>query len=252
MKFYSNKSNSCYIDSLLSIIFLADMGVFAKSILLANITRTTYTPSVVSSDSIVNDVKRFARDVRIIMYQLFTDADRKRHSTDLVRVLSRANRAFTLGSMANPAELYDLLASLFPRLLVQYNRKESDGVFARQQCLFDMTDVRDVRVRLRSWPSHLVFSNGGIERYTTRKNLINWSEKGFGLTLYGNMYRLVGVIVHVNMCHYVSYFQIKQGEPFYYYDDMNGDPVIVNELPTNGVFQDVHKQQPAMYFYVKN
>lgn len=252
MTFYTNRLNSCYIDSLLSILFLADMGSFVRRILQTNITRTTYRPSTVTSTSGITDIRQYAREVRTVIDRLFRDVQRERQSTELAKITSRADRAFTVGRMGNPAELYELLTALFPALLIEYARKESDGIHTRRQCLFDMTDVRTVRVQLRSWPSHLVFSNGGIEWYRGgARNLINWTDRGFGLELYGGLYRLVGAIVHVNQCHYVSYFRIRPDEPFYYYDDMHTQPQLLDELPTRGIFMDTTKRQPAMLFYVR-
>lgn len=248
MKLYSNRSNSCYMNTLLSILFLADNGYFITKILREDIDNVVYGKSVCSTKSKIIDVSTFAKQVQQKLKGMFFDVERKIHSAELIRLLSHCNSNIKLGCISNSAEPYTLLCDLFPSLQVKYNRSEADGVHVRTQCLFDMVDLPRLKKVLKSSPDVLVFYNGGIERLT--EGLIDWSAKGFDEEILKDRYRLVGVIVHLGLVHYKSYTNID-GKWYEYNDVVSDTAHLIRHLPEEGVFKDTKTSQPSMMFYVK-
>lgn len=245
MKLWKNKSNSCYIDSLLSILFLAKEGWFISKILCEEVNEIEYPPGIRTLTSKIDGMNKFASKVQTLLSGLFFDIQRKEHPNSLISFLSYCDTRIKTGNTGNPAEIYELLTSLFPSIQIHYRRKESDGNYDRSQALFDMTDFP--LKKIISSPKLLVFSNGGIERF---KGRINWAKRGFGVEIKHrmNIYELVGVIMHIGMCHYVSYYKVD--DVWWYYDDLfSRSKRIENQIQE--VFVDTPRQQPAMFFYLK-
>lgn len=250
---YENRQNSCYIDSLLSVIFFADYGWYISQILRTDVTKIKYEKGVCSLGSNIKNMNTYASLVKLKLSKMFLDVDREIHTCSLIGLLSKCETRLKVGAMSNVAEAYELLCGLFPSLRIQYKRLESDGVYDREQCLFDMTDLPTLKEVLVSEPEVLTFSNGGISRGGGKR--INWTKYGFGETILDGKYRIVGVVVHVHLSHYVAYFYVpsktrnSKGH-FYYYDDMvSNEAKMVASLPMIGIFQDSIAKQPAMFFY---
>jgi hypothetical protein len=246
IRLYSNKQNSCFIDSLLAILFLSGRGYYISRLIRTDIESIQYEKGVCSQYSRVRDVTNYALRVQQLLKNMFFDVDRKTHSIHLIRALSRCDARLKSGAMGNPAEIFDLLCGLFPSLKIRYRRKESDGIFTREQSLFDMTDLPTLSEMIKNTPPFLTFSNGGIERPT--KGLINWAKKGFDMTIINNTYTLVGAIVHVLQSHYVAYFSVD-GQWFHYDDLSSPNASPIDTLPK--IFHDTRTLQPAMLFYKK-
>lgn len=248
MLLYKNKQNSCYIDSLISIIFFADYGYYITQILKNNVDTNNYTKGVCSINSNIVNIKEYAKEVQSMLKIMFFDVERTEHTCSLIFLLNKCDTRLKVGTMENVVETYELLCSLFPSLLIQYKRLESDGIYDREQCSFDMTDLPSLSENIKSEPSILTFFNGGITR--REMGLIDWKTYGFEETILDEKYQLVGVIQHVDLVHYISYFKING--IWYYYDDAQSDKANpIDELPHMGIFQDSKTKQPGMLFYRK-
>lgn len=272
MTLYLNKANCCYISSLLSILFFSHNGHFISNMLCERINEINFSnlAKVCSQQSplkTIDAVKEHSLKIQKLLHDMFFDLQRtKYHPCDLINELHTCDPRIQVGHFQNPGETYDLIANLFPSLLINFQRQESDGVFERELALFDTTDLPNLSNIMKSYPDHLVFLNGGIERIV--HGLINWSERGFGevININDQKYKLVGVIMHLSLSHYYSYFLTTEGESndnesslgssleaygdWYHYDDMmSANPDYVEKLPN--VFKDTRIEQPAMFFYVK-
>lgn len=273
MKMYPNKLNSCYMDSLLSIIFLANSGFFVTKILKQRISVQQYGRAICSLNSPITDVKNYASEVQELISALFFDEERKKHSCLLIQKLAQCNTNIRLGRFINVAEAYDLLCDLFPSLKITYRRAEEDKIYIREQAMFDMTDLPYMNSYVVSRPPVLVFNNGGLGRIdqqlyeehlkkTTQNlddvqeyatGLVDWTEKGFEFEILNGEYALVGAVLHVGLNHYTSVFMVDDlEEGWYHYDDSKGSEAQkIEKHHINVIFKDTPNVQPAMFFYVK-
>lgn len=270
-KLYSNANNSCYMDTLLSILFYANSGFFIKKILKQRTSVIDYPKTVCTTKSTIGDLTKYASEVQGLFETLYNDVNREVHSCDMIEKLSECNTEMNLGEFTNVAEVYSLICDLFPSLKITYQRSESDKIYIREQCMFDVTDITDMPSYIVSEPPFYVFSNGGIERGVS--GLIDWKTKGFDFEIFGGSYVLVGAILHVGLAHYTSVFldtsapsasaesegddekdegDVNGGGKWYFYDDgRSATPLPVSKHHVNVIFKDSPRIQPAMFFYVK-
>lgn len=275
-KLYSNANNSCYMDTLLSILFYANSGFLIKKILKQRTSVIDYPKTVCTTKSTIGNLTKYASEVQKLFETLYNDAERKVHSCDMIEKLSECNTEMSLGEFTNVAEVYSLICDLFPALKITYQRSESDKIYIREQCMFDVTDITDIPSYIVSEPPFYVFSNGGIERGVA--GLIDWKEKGFDFEIFGGTYVLVGAILHVGLAHYTSVFLdtssssktvdedveggagdgggdckgcCEEGKWYFYDDGRSATPLPVSKQHVNVIFKDSPRIQPAMFFYVK-
>lgn len=269
IKLYHNQNNSCYLNSLLSILFCCREGFFVKKILSHILNDIKYPKGIKSLNSKIKDeeLETYAKELQTQINDLFFDILRKTHSTILVKKLAECNTFLEYNAPENPVLIYNMLSSFFPDLLIKYNRKELDGIFPREQSVFDITDIDLLRETMTSFPPYIIFSNGGIVQD------IDWGEKGYGLKLTvkekEGEYDLVGMIVHRNQNHFYSLFLSEN--VWYAYDDSvsnfackieNFPAHFFNEKINNIVTQTIIvngqrrqmvskkvKKQPSMLFY---
>jgi len=251
------------MDSLLSIIFLANQGFFVTKVLKQRVSVQQYGRAICSTNSPITDVKKYAKEVQELISNMFFEEERNTHSCALIQKLSQCNTNIRLGQFTNVAETYDLLCDLFPSLKITYRRAEADKIYIREQPMFDMVDLPDMSSYVVSQPPFLVFQNGGISRFNFvvqggrmqrvgGQQLIDWSQKGFGFEIMNGEYALVGAVLHVGMMHYTSVFMVDDLEVWYHYNDSKGpDAEKIDKHHVNVIFKDTPNVQPAMFFYVK-
>jgi hypothetical protein len=278
MKSYTYNSNSCYIDSLLTILLFSDLGT--KDILLnSDINKFDY-----ENTKLIHTSKKpsyYAQKLREIMSEDINILQGNNEAScsnirSVIYELLPSIKNRNAWTMQNVADIYSLIGDLYPPIKMDIpqtiigGKKESikivkESMVTMWDFMDPLDDVEDIYKKIL-WESinskFLIFYNGGTPRIKNFNNLSSEQKVGsgslhkqrcFGEKILNDRYALYGVIsLHgVNSYgggrHYVSYF--KKDNKWYFYDDIEAVIHNIKELPTKGLWTESNGIMPSMYFY---
>jgi len=285
---YQYQNNSCYLDSLLVILFLGDSEFYRRGLLDTNLPQIIYShpKAVTRGTSNITTEKQLRSYALTLQKQLRKDYTRlvdKREIFPCQELRNLILRCYPdLKSRHgwetyNAPAIYDLFTEVFPHLkitpiptaiCVPGKRPQKTQ---RTLTLFQFWDflgpqlwVGEKTVWEHLDTPVLVFQNGGLPPVTNFDSIapeIHDNKKYiktqvFGETILGGKYRLFGAVVLYGTqpgrdggSHYVSYIRVKGGQ-WYYYDDLNPRLERLSILPET-VFRETAGFKPEMYFYQK-
>lgn len=260
-------NNSCYLDSLLTILFFEQSGTWKDIIQTTDVAQLEYRVQGicdVAGGSEINTPAKVREHAIAIQRQLLTDYKRLETGEEFVCSTLRTllYRCFPdmkrmgLWTVYNVAAIYDLITEFFPAMKTNFYQstvswdgeirtettpsEQSRSTFAMSDFVFEY-DTRDTHPEIH-WngitSASIVFYNGG-------EKLI---EGVFGETILDGRYSLVGLVTLVDRIHYISY--IKIGGIWYEYNDTRGTTRVV-VLPESGVWREERGRMPSMYFYTR-
>lgn len=228
-KFLLNVSNSCGMDSLLSIMFFAKGGYFISQIVNSSFEKY---PPWLDSESIKRESKR----IKTVIVDLYNRTSWTRQNIkDLQKSIS-VYMEDDCNDVKSGNEIWGTFCTMFDGLSFPVLTKRQKEIGNKPTETFtipigDDTFPNDLVIK----PNHLVYLN---DTDTTEKN---FAELGYG-DLEG--YDLVGIVNYLPG-HYTSLIKVQ--DAWYSYNDLNGDI-----KPYRG---NVLKQTPqklvVMMFYVK-
>lgn len=267
---FSYQENSCYIDSLLSLIFLSDTDFYRRRIVDSKLLTKRSKENLkllcrsdISKDNIIRTLKSIKFTLEKTYHNLVSK--KLNQSTTLIREL-----LFNLypdlknkwgWDTYNAPAIYDLLTEIFPKLKISpipaWILDNGVKVSKRTRTLtlfqfWDFLRYSEVGEEI-IWDEIdtpiLVFQNGGLPNPLAK-------IRSFKENILNNRYRLFGVImlhgVQIGQdggLHYTSYFSLKGGQ-WCHYDDLGPSIKLLKELPKK-VFFETDGDKPEMYFYCK-
>lgn len=268
-----NFEASCYLDSLLSILFLSDSKVFPK--IFDFDTKNYDYSNFCSTNSIVTNLNIYAtkilKSLKDIHSSMFTP-NKNFRCVNLRNLLAKCDTELGIGQMYNPENVYNLLTEVFPLLKISYqirnlNKKTSQFVV--------LDYLLDDEIQWQTIDSDLiVFQLGSlpIKDYTSNEietfRIYDYAQKEFiqqkiqkkrvlGHTILNNRYRCIGIIENKGIlssedftggAHYISYF--VNNNTWYTYDDLGPSLEKLEELPRSA-WKSLHRSRPVMFFYEK-
>ena len=231
---YHNYANSCYIDSLLIILFLSSSDFWRKIFLHTNNYGTAKVCDIIGGSTIDTVVKTKALAISVQnalkedYYRLVSTDIPNQTCTPLRKLLQDCLPAMTIGELYNPGATYSLLTELFPDSKIDIPsviyRQKLHGFdvpkFEKeaQLTMWDymdpheggMDDYKDIDFTIFDSPV-LVFYNGGVPRIKIFNktgpedgyNIIGGvkypfqvtKKRAFGEEIIDGRYRLIGVVV---------------------------------------------------------
>ncbi len=271
--------NSCYLDSLLAVLFFEESGTWREALFGTNVDNIPYIPEGVcdiKGGSSIDTTEKIAAQAKAIQVQLRADYDRlstgATFACSLVRTLlwqclpsMKENERWTV---YNVAAVYDLFTEFFPTLKIEYKQSvvkfgqvlstdtKRIGMFQMTDFMGEYSATDDTHPEI-DWMGItapvLAFYNGGtgaVRRFDSSQSEPLRGSGHFGLTILNERYKLVGVVTLLGRVHYISYF--KSGDVWYHYDDTHPRGVErLTHLPKQGVWMDVGGHMPSMFFYVR-
>jgi len=222
-EFLSNISNSCAIDSLLSVILFTSSAYFTRLILESG--EGPY-PKWIDSESII----RLSRIVKTDILKLYNSttytnaAEIQRNLTNFIAEDCRDVKAVY--------ELWNVLCTMYNRLPIKLltNRDIEIGNSPTEYYSIPITEL-DKLDEIVDLPNHLVVLNDSIIHKYTFDEI--------------DGYDLIGVILHTGN-HYIS--RIRIYEEWYEYDDLNSN---IRNINTNVLIQEGYRKN-VMFFYIKS
>ena len=281
---YSYRGFSCYMDSLLIVIFNMIEPFWRKTIFETDTSATRYShpfsickkASLIKTEDQIKDLAKRIQSTLRVDYDALKNRGNRRYCTKLRIMIGEC-----ITDMVNKkgewvyftaSEIYNLLADLYPSLK-QSPIKRVNRVIIRNAApiaLSQMWDYADGSTDIL-WDiinTHvLVFQNGGTPplrewNKTGRERRLNSSgfyrekSRAFGEYIINDRYRLVGVLTldgtvpgQSGGSHYTARFKADDGL-WYYYNDKNS-VIYEDELPDKGVFVEKGGMKPEMLFYQK-
>lgn len=289
MAAYQNWSYSCYLDSVMMILFYG-ISDFWRDVILGSKARGPDKDLALElKEQLFTDYKALTEDGKTIMCSTLRKTLLKKEP-GLKGKLS--------WKMYNAGAAYEIMTSILTDFLidipVQIYRAMEDGThhpdtvkYAREAMLTfwdymdPLTDIEEgsdykvIRWDLIQSPI-IVFTNGGIPRIrklnkkgreTIKEGKLEVKIKkarAFGMTIIDNRYELIGVVMLSGVkkegggSHYTSYFKGGSdnplGEdgssPWYYYNDI-GPELNLIQSPPEKIWRDKEGYMPSMYFYRK-
>lgn len=265
---YEWKSNSCYIDSLLLVLFYS-------SDIWINIFKTFHNSHIVNQ-LLVSNYKDLVDGENIDSLPI------RRALLDQLPDMKCGGR----WTFYEVERVYATLCDLFPSLKSKvpfaiYKNDRFNHIERIDQCVFQMADFLEIeevedsgaKVLWNLIPSDfIVFHNGGIPAitdftqgkevvrqtiyengYPTFRDVSMVKRRGFSHRILSK-YDLIGVVIlegavvgEDSGTHYVSYFKSKFDGKWYFYNDIVGIREL-EELPDT-VFREEDGSKPVMYFY---
>lgn len=248
---YAFFEHSCYIDTILVILFFGNCSVFRKVI-------RTNEPSTKLSKTLCSNLQSLRRGDPL------TCIDFKKDLLVEVKKLGSAavGKKILAGVQLSCSLFYDLLTDVYPTLKM-YPDSQSHSTFPMQDFVYDNVWLNPDK----SLPKMIVFENilGRPIKYLNSSNGDTLPKKNiFGKTLKlkntgpkpgESWYSLFGVVIHEGSDtsessggHFVAWFQREN--TWYYYDDLYllGAFTEKKFVPSS-VFQSQSFSRPMMYFY---
>lgn len=228
-KFLLNVSNSCALDSLLSIIFFARGGYFVSRI--ADSSLKNFPPWVDAGT-----MKRVATDIRKSVVDLFNQASWKQQNIGSLQKEISVFLEDDCRDVKSVNEIWGTFCTLFDGLSFDIWTKRQKEIGNTPNNTYSIPIWEDIFPKdLATPPYHLVYLND-----------TDISNKDFADLGYGNLegYELVGVIHHGGG-HYTSLINVH--EEWYRYDDLTGDI----KKYTGDVLKQTMGKTIVMMFYVK-
>ncbi|HMP27998.1 MAG TPA: ubiquitin carboxyl-terminal hydrolase family protein [Saprospiraceae bacterium] len=282
---YKNWSASCYLDSVLIILFYGASN-FWRDVILGK-------ESLDTEDKLAIQVKE----------QLEYDYDAMRNRGETIKcsklrsfLLKRVPdlKQNTSWVIYNAGAAYEAIVNIIPNFLIdipiQIHRfkrgtYKADSVKYVREAMLTFWDYMDPLTDIESGKDYkkirwdliqspiLVFTNGGAPRIKKlnetseekgetyimgkkHKFKVNKARK-FGKTIIDGRYDLIGVVVLQGVSekkeggsHYISYFK-DDIDQWFKYNDMSASIKKINDIPQKGVWVEEGGSMPSMYFYRK-
>lgn len=266
---YTYHSNSCYLDSLMMVLFSNDTIVNA---LLFSPISIPYESIVCGKKKLTKDqALLFAKRVREVLLQDYDTLQSGRNTkcSVLRTVLGECEPAISGGVMYNSAEVYSILSELFGlKMEIEYSVSE-DLQLRSTVSTFDFMSA-DTAIEWNALDSNIiVFQNDmnppirrlneeGLENGKVKGEYFAvFKERAFGETILDGRYVLFGVVVldgvvygQSSGSHYTSYYRGIDGKWLKYNDQLSKTKP-VDDLPSRGVWEFSNARMPYMYFYKK-
>jgi len=228
-KFLLNVSNSCALDSLLSIIFFARGGYFVSRIADSSLQKF---PPWIDGET----MKRAATEIRLSILDLYNQASWKQQN---IRSLQKQISVFLeddCRDIKSVNEIWGTFCTMFDGLSFDLWTKRQKDIGNTPIDTFSIPIWENIFPKdLATLPYHLVYLND-----------TDVSNKNFADLGYANLdgYELVGVVLHGGG-HYTSLINVQ--EEWYRYDDLTGD---IRKYDGDVLKQNIGKTI-VMMFYVK-
>ena len=282
---YKWYQESCYIDSLLVLLFYIHSGYWREKLFKTDVSTIDYReapPCDIDSDiDTPEKVRSLAARVQTQLKSDYTNLPQQISamtctlSRSLLAQCQPAMRPEGKWDIYNITAIYDLLANLYDMKLsipieIQYYDQTakshiSGGAIEMKKLsaigfIDYLTDSKNptgnyplIKWNLVMSPV-LVFQNSGVPLH--KLNEAGEEEvdgesvtkiRAFGETILEDRYRLTGVAMLLNDNHYVSYFRARNGE-WYSYNDLGGRARKIEQIP-KAVWSSEPHSLPEMYFY---
>ena len=262
-------NNSCYLDTLLTIIFMNSCSWWRQMIFDQDTQSTDYSNveiTVCQKDSLIYtnkiSINIYATEVqdtiRILYESLSSNSTKCASLRDTIfKCLPDIKRGNYYIPYA-PSNIYQLFAELFPNL--QLDVVYSDNDVHKISSMIDITDYVSIPTigsgivwELFDVPTFVIRNDSRIEDLT-QEGVEEGTVKirTLGEYILNGKYRLCGVVLlqgynrnlNTSGVHYVGY--LRNGDVWYYYNDM-GPQFRQSELPD--VFKTRGGLKPNMFFY---
>ncbi len=277
-----NRENSCYLDSLITVLFLGESPFYRKNIFDVNPSKISYPRPICRGDSRIDNERKTRVFASKIQERLREDYSRivyhkeVFHCSGLRKLLRRCfpdMKAGGIWEVYNASAVYSTITDIFPNLKIKKvptiihlpNKKPFREI--KQQTMFQFWDYlgsnksegEEILWSKLKAPV-LVFQNGGlppvIDFGSTGPESVGkrvfTKVRAFGKTIIDDTYGLFGVVMlHGTQpgrdggSHYTAYVKTKGGQ-WYYYNDVG--PVFKPKAIGN-VFREARGSKPEMYFY---
>ena len=172
-KQYMWQQNSCYIDSLLTILLYGNSSWWRNKIFYTDINNTEYNPKAIcSTKSTIDKAEEVKVIAKLIQEQLIEDFEQQFERTDqplqctkIMELLSTCVTEMKEGSrwnFSNPATIYNALANLFPSMIIRnvptivYSHGSFSGLYYKNRIMYEMWDYMDY--------ANTIEESGGLER----------------------------------------------------------------------------------------
>ena len=275
-------TNSCYNDTLLTILFKSLSSFWRDNILTRNYTIADFQPlrckNNIKSPVEVSEYSRRIRNELVFIYANLIKGNDITCSTVRPIFNECMGDLMVQGQWVTyaPDLIYGLLTDLYPeiKLVSEYEIKGSLNsqlvAFFTMWEFMEFSSVKNIRWDLIN-TEVLVFHNGGIPPISNynqtgpESNIITYDstrivseivkDQAFSEFILNDRYVLIGVITlqgyklgQEGGTHYVGYYRNNKGD-WIYYDDTKTSEIKVEKLPERGVWKYISDDIPYMYFY---
>ena len=253
--------NSCYLDSLLVVMFASALRSVFVPALDVVVQPKLYTCKIASplQDALKSEASKLVSR---------NDTNESITCENLRILMMRCRREMRGFSVDSANEVYDMFTEFFPdmKLRVPTFKPGSDEYIRHERAMIQMDELFErpytsdgVAKRVINWNNineqFLVFGNSYAQQYAGIS--VDWKDEGFNTTLNldnGNIYNLAGMIVLKspgNAGHYVAYFLGADGY-YYFYDDLRGKAVLSDKTAVDrALIETPRRSAPALLFYLR-
>jgi hypothetical protein len=269
---FSYFQNSCYTDTLFTVLFKSSSGFWLNNILSKEQDTREYD-KLVCGDKILNqsEIIEYAERIRLSIKDLLVQIleGNVTTCTNIRSIFKECLPQMQVGGTYvtyNPDEIYNLLCDLFPSIKLNstyiYNSVTSNQKISmytmweymgRDESKIILWDTLDDPV--------LVFVNGGIPPITKYRETGFEDNQIYKVNSFNEVildkYVLIGVITLLGYTlgqhggeHYVCYYRKDNGD-IHYYDDIKLTDTKIDNFPISGVWEYSNRRIPYMYFYQK-
>lgn len=285
---YQNWSYSCYLDSVLIILFYGASNFWRNII---------FDKSPIDMKGSNLELAETLRDELSTDYKALHDKGKTIMCSNVRTLLLKKAPEMKENNkwvVFNAGAAYEAMANILPDFLLDIpiqiqkwtgERYKADTVKYVREAMLTFWDYMDPLTDIEKGQNYktirwdliqspvLVFTNGGAPRI--KKMNETGKEKGetyimgrkhkfkvakarkFGEKIIDGRYDLIGVVVLQGVLpkkeggsHYISYFK-DSTDQWFKYDDLRPTIKKINELPTKGVWIEEKGNMPSMYFYRK-
>lgn len=276
---YNLYCNSCYLDSLLMILYFSDNYWKDR---IANYLPSKYNGKILSDikgGSKINTLDKFKDHLEKLKSQFLRDSEiltqKNITSLELRELLAEILPEIRPGGVWTTyvsSSIYGKLGDLFPInmdiptqvIKFQAGKYHPEKVSWTKEPMITFWDFMDTLENVGKGENYKIIRwdliktpiltfcnglNGSIKKFNSLEpeNGIK-KARVFGETIL-DRYRLIGVVTlygPYDAGHYVSW--IKIGDDWWFYDDVSGNPV-KRSLPVSGIWEENGGATPAIYFY---
>jgi predicted Ser/Thr protein kinase len=277
--YFVNRMNSCYIDSLLMILFGNVSSFWRKNILDIDTSKYDYDVSLYKTCG-VEDFNNYAQAVQRQLLNDYTSVFRDGHVDTCSRLrvfLGQCNKTIASNEIYSAYIVYDLLSDIFPDLKISFTQRVNNKISKQSRGMFTFWDFMEddsespVRIEWNKIDSPiLVFHNEmnppihyfnkiGVEKgiihldgaeYPYEKEKV----RAFGEKILNDRYSLVGIVMLEGIeagresgSHYTAYYK-NSNKKWVYFNDV-GMLREEDELPDS--IWEMTYRMPNMFFYQK-
>lgn len=279
------RENSCYLDSLLTLLLLSEPDFYRRGMLDVDMDHIQYknlkllskSPQLPSQKEIKIKVNDLQNSLLSVYFNLIERKETQTSNSVRNQLLEFYPDLKTRSGwdIYNTSAIYDLLTEIFPELKInpiptwiKAPGKEIRRV-SRKLTMFQFWDFfgetnegEEIDWEEINTPI-LVFQNGGIPllHYNSLEpeiidGRVYYKQHCFGETILNDRYKLFGVVtLHGTLIgqeggvHYTSYICLKGGQ-WCHYNDIGPSLMYFKSFPEE-VFHEVNGHKPELYFYYK-